>query len=199
MFPLGPSDLNVILGIITNFLHEPYNSVEDPLDLWFHDLPKKDEIRPFSIGYSVGMGKASAAMSIIHGVLRLRSLNEMSDDELVLVGAQVAALINIKSMTDPTPNIEQPVEKSIGKKFRVTDRPRPHALQLYTAFVKIMEYKKALKGLSTTHHRRISREQCSERFGVTLNLRCQNIWVRTCNVSLLSETLLLYRFFREHA
>ena len=99
-------------------------------------------------------------MSIVHAVIRLRSRGTLSDDETIAIGAQVAALINIKSMTDPAPNIEDQVEKSIGKKLRVTDRPRPHALQLYTAFVKIMDYKKAPKGLSPTHCRQASCEQC---------------------------------------
>ena len=53
----GPSDQNVILGIISDFLHTPFRSFEDPLDLWFHELVPGTEIKPFSIGYSVGMGK----------------------------------------------------------------------------------------------------------------------------------------------
>jgi len=149
----GPSDLNVILGIITDFLHKPYNSIEDPLDLWFHQLPKNELIGPFSVGYSVGMGKASAALSIIHAVVRLRSTGEMSDEETELIGPQLAALMAIKSMTEPSSTIEEQVGKSIAKKIRVTDRPRPHALQLYTAFCKVMEFKRALGQYHSTRHR----------------------------------------------
>ena len=54
----GPSDLNVILGVITDFLHRPYNSIEDPLDLWFHNLVPGSVVPAFSVGYSVGMAKS---------------------------------------------------------------------------------------------------------------------------------------------
>ena len=54
----GPSDLNVILGVISNFLDKPYNSIEDPLDLWFRNLPAGSVTPAFSIGYSVGMAKS---------------------------------------------------------------------------------------------------------------------------------------------
>ena len=143
MLSTGPSDLNVILGIITDFLHKPYNSIEDPLDLWFHQLPAGTLIAPFSIGYSVRFGKASAALSILHAIIRLRSSGGMGDAETDLIGPHIAALLSIKSMTDPATTIEEQVGKTIAKKFRVTDRPRPHALQLYSAFCKVMEFKRA--------------------------------------------------------
>ena len=43
----GPSDQNVILGIISDFLHSPFRSFENPLDLWFHGLVPGAEIKPF--------------------------------------------------------------------------------------------------------------------------------------------------------
>ena len=46
----GSSDLVVILGVITDFLHKPYNSIEDPLDLWFHNLTSGSVVPAFSVG-----------------------------------------------------------------------------------------------------------------------------------------------------
>ena len=139
----GPSDLNVILGVITNFLDKPYNSIEDPLDLWFHNLPAGSEIPAFSIGYSVGMAKSLAAISILHAVQQLEANGAFSEEEFVMIGDEIQALLSMKAMTEPGATIEEQVLKSISKKFRVTDRPRPHVIQLHIAFDKVVQYKRS--------------------------------------------------------
>ena len=139
----GPSDLNAIRGIITDFLHKPYNSIEDPLDLWFHDLPVGSESQPFTVGYSVRMGKSMAAIGIWLSVVKLVGNNELSIEELGCLAKELSALTCVKAMTDPGSNMEEQVAKSISKKFRVTDRPRPHPMQQYTAFSKVMSLKRA--------------------------------------------------------
>jgi hypothetical protein len=73
----------------------------------------------------------------------MRIANNLTDFNLQLVGHEVAALLIIKAMTEPGTDIEDQVSKSIAKKFRVTDRPRPHVIQLYTAFGKVMHHKRA--------------------------------------------------------
>ena len=133
----GPSDQNVILGIISDFLHTPFRSFEDPLDLWFHELVPGTEIKPFSIGYSVGMGKSMASLAILHAVFGLTAAGVLADEDLSSVRAELAALLAIKAMTDPGADMEDQVCRSVSKKFRVTDRPRPHVIQLYTAFKKV--------------------------------------------------------------
>lgn len=133
----------VILGIIGDFLHKPYNSVEDPLDLWFHSLSSGSVVPAFSVGYSVGMAKSQATLAILLAVQQLESAGSFTADEFSTVGAEIAALLSIKAMTDPGKTIEEQVEKSIAKKFRVSDRPRPTVVQLHTAFAKVVAHKHA--------------------------------------------------------
>ena len=129
----------MILGVITDFLHKPYNSIEDPLDLWFHNLTSGSVVPAFSVGYSVGMAKSMATLGILYAVERLG----LADEELLSIGAELAAVLALKAMCDPGTNMEDQVEKSISKKFRVTDRPRPHVIQLHTAFSKVVQHKRA--------------------------------------------------------
>ena len=68
----GKSDQANINACISDFLHEPYNSTTDPLDLLFNDLPKGGPIPAFSIGYSIGMTKGVALIAILYAVLMLR-------------------------------------------------------------------------------------------------------------------------------
>ena len=84
--PIGASDQNVILGIVGDFLHKPYNSVEDPLDLWFHQLIPGSIILPFTIGHSVGFGKAMAAMLIVDAVVEMSNANKFDVPELTVSG-----------------------------------------------------------------------------------------------------------------
>ena len=51
----GKSDQNVINNIVVDFLHGPYRSHEDPMDVLFGSTGV--DIRPFSVGISVGSAK----------------------------------------------------------------------------------------------------------------------------------------------
>jgi len=42
---------------------------QDPLDLWFQNLPAGSVIPAFSIGYSVGMAKWLSTSRSLHGTL----------------------------------------------------------------------------------------------------------------------------------
>ena len=139
----GPSDLVAILGVVADFLHKPYNSVEDPLDVWFHNLVAGSVVPAFSIGYSVGMAKSMAALAILYSTQKLEAEGSLTADEFAAMGPQIAALLSIKAMTDPGASIEDQVSKSISKKLRVTDRPRPQAIQLHTAFSKVVHHRRA--------------------------------------------------------
>lgn len=139
----GPSDLVVILNVIADFLHKPYNSVEDPLDLWFHSLQANSVVPAFGIGYSVGMAKSMAALAILFAVQALEKSGQLSVQEFTTIAPEVTALLSMRAMTDPGSSIEEQVSKSISKKFRVTDRPRPHVIQLHTAFSKVVQHMRA--------------------------------------------------------
>ena len=76
----------MILGIVGDFLHKPYNSVEDPLDLWFHQLIPGSSILPFTIGHSVGFGKAMATMLIVDAVVEMSNANKFDVPELSVSG-----------------------------------------------------------------------------------------------------------------
>ena len=140
----GSSDLVIILNIIADFLHKPYNSIEDPQDLWFHTLTPNSAISAFSIGYSVGMAKSMAALAILFAVQALERSGKMTEDEFAAVAPEVAALLSMKAMTDPGATVKDQVTKSISKKFRVSDRPRPHVIQLHTAFSKVVQHMRSL-------------------------------------------------------
>ena len=131
----------VIKGIMSDFMSKPYNSIEDPLDLWYHQLQPNTLVKPFTVGYSVGFGKAVAAMTILTAVVDLRHRQNLSDVELDMFKDHLAALMWMKAMTDPGDDIEDQVSKSISKKFRVTDRPRPHVIQLMTAFQRAIQWR----------------------------------------------------------
>ena len=76
----------MILGIVADFLHKPYNSLEDPLDLWFHQMVPNSTIMPFTIGHSVGFGKAMAALLIVDATLEMSNANAIDVPELSVFG-----------------------------------------------------------------------------------------------------------------
>ena len=135
----GKSDQANINACILDFLHEPYNSTVDPLDLLFNDLPKGGPIPPFSIGYSIGMTKGVAALAIMFAVVKLK----LEDAEVQTIQAELAALLAMRATCDPAADIEEQVNRSISRKIRASERPRPQVLQLLFAFQRTMLAKKA--------------------------------------------------------
>jgi hypothetical protein len=133
----------VIHGIVLDFLQKPYNSVEDPLDLWYHQLAPGSLVEPMTVGYSVGLGKAMACLMIMDAGVTLFKAGELGDADFAVFGQELIALMAMKAMTAPEADIETQVNTSLAKKFRVSGRPRPHIIQLYTAFQRTLMSKRA--------------------------------------------------------
>ena len=77
----GKCDQANVNGCISDFLHEPYNSTQDPLDLLFNNLSKGEPIPSFSIGYSIGMTKGVAAIAITWAVVKQKLANRDPDNK----------------------------------------------------------------------------------------------------------------------
>ena len=143
----GKSDQANINGCILDFLHEPYNSTVDPLDLLFNNLPKGEPIPPFSIGYSIGMTKGVAAIAITYAVVMLK----LEPPEIQTIQAELVALLAMRATCEPAADIEEQVNRSISRKIRASERPRPQVLQLHFAFERTMRSKKAKWGPPPRH------------------------------------------------
>ena len=69
-------------------------------------------------------------------------VTEMPDEELDAIGKHLMALMIVKASYLPESDIIGQVTKSISKKLKFTNRPRPSAIQLFTAFSRIVSHKK---------------------------------------------------------
>ena len=130
----GKSDQNVINHIVVDFLHSPYRSHEDPLDVLFPSTGVA--ILPFSVCISVGSAKSQAALSILHTVTSQFHL--FDEGELLSVAPELFALCIMKATTDPADDVFGQVKRTIGKKTRVADRSRPHPIQMELAFMRVL-------------------------------------------------------------
>ena len=135
----GKSGQANINACILDILHEPYNSTMDPLDLLFNGLPQGGTIPPFSMGYSIGMTKGVAAIAITYAVVKLK----LEHSEMQTIQAELVALLAMRATCDPAADIEAQVNRSISRKIRASERPRPQVLQLHFAFERAMRSKKA--------------------------------------------------------
>ena len=124
---------------VNDFLHEPYNSVTDPLDLLFMGLTPGTVIPDFGIGYSIGMTKAMAGLAILTAAINL----QLTDTALATVAPELAALLVMAAHCDPAGDIEDQVYRSVSRKMRASERSRPQVLQLEFAFRRILEAKRA--------------------------------------------------------
>ena len=93
----GKSDQNVINTIVVDFLHGPYRSHEDPMDVLFGSTGV--HILPFSVGISVGSAKGMAALSILHAVTS--QIHQLDVVEVESVAPELFALCTVKAATDP--------------------------------------------------------------------------------------------------
>ena len=111
----------------------------DPLDLLFNNLSKGEPIPSFSIGYSIGMTKGVAAIAITYAVVKLK----LENPEIQTIKAELVALLAMKATCDPAGDVEEQVNRSISRKIRASERPRPQVLQLHFAFERTMHSKKS--------------------------------------------------------
>ena len=131
----GKSDQNVINTIVVDFLHGPYRSHEDPMDVVFGSTGV--HILPFSVGISVGSAKGMAALSILHAVTS--QFHQFDIGEVESVARELFALCTMKATTDPGDCVFSQIKKTIGKKTRVGDRSRPHPIQMELAFMRVLK------------------------------------------------------------
>ena len=131
----GKSDQNVINTIVVDFLHGPYRSHEDPMDVLFGSTGV--HILPFSVGISVGSAKGMAALSILHAVTS--QFHQFDIGEVESVARELFALCTMKATTDPGDCVFDQIKKTIGKKTRVGDRSRPHPIQMELAFMRVLK------------------------------------------------------------
>ena len=101
-----------------------------------------DLIPLFSIGISIGSAKTMSALSILYiACYGCSGVGAMPDAEYVAIGPHLMALMSIKATYLPEEDIEGQVRKSISKKLKFVERPRPSAIQLHTAFSRIVTFK----------------------------------------------------------
>jgi hypothetical protein len=127
----GKSRTVHVLGVVEDFLAEPYNSSRDPLNVL---SPKGGisghAIPTFSMRLSIGTSKSLAAKMIIWAVSKL----QLSDPELKLIEFSVQALFTLKCVFEPADSGIDQIKKSIGGKMQLSERPRPDPVQVAYAF-----------------------------------------------------------------
>ena len=94
---------------------------------------------PFSTGDVIDVAKGVAAMAITYAVVMLK----LEDPEVQTMQAELVALLAMRATCDPAADIEEQVNRSISRKIRASERPRPQVLQLYYAFERTMRSKRA--------------------------------------------------------
>ena len=135
----GKSDQNVINNVVVDFLHSPYRSIEEPLDVLFWGSGVNGAIEPFSVGISVGSAKSMAALSILHVV----TTHTFEGDETRSLAPELMALCVVRATTDPADDVFSQIKKTISKKIRVSERSRPNPVQLEFAFGRVVSDKQA--------------------------------------------------------
>ncbi len=142
--PPGKSDQTAISGIITDFLHSPFDSVSEPLDLLFVGQTPGARVKLFSVGVSIGSGRIMSALSILYAVAYPHDeSSKLSEEEFLSIGKELMALMSMKATCQPEPDIIAQVGKSISKKCRMAERTRPNAIQLHTAFSRVLRHKRS--------------------------------------------------------
>ena len=136
---LGKSDQNVINNVITEFLHNPYRSVEEPLDVLFLRSGGAGPIEPCTVGISIGSAKSVAALTILHVILS----NEFTDEEIGNIAQELGAMCVVRATTDPAADLFDQIRRTLGKKIRASERARPNPLQLEFAFTRVLDQKVA--------------------------------------------------------
>ena len=127
----GKSRTVHVLGVVEDFLAEPYNSSRDPLNVL---SPKGGisghAIPAFSMRLSIGTSKSLAAKMIIWAVGKLA----LTSPELQLIKFSVQALFTLKCVFEPAASGIDQIKKSIGGKMQLSERPRPDPVQVAYAF-----------------------------------------------------------------
>ena len=136
----GASPMVHILETVHNFLAEPYLSAKEPLDVVFPSSQHAGSpILDWSIIHVIGMGKSAAARIILEAAMQLRAAGKFPDNEVLLIGPQLAALLRMHAVYDPAGSPEELLLKALGTKSRQADRPRPNPLMIAGSWSKIID------------------------------------------------------------
>ena len=123
----GPSKMVYILDTVQSFLDRPFLSEKEPLDILFaKDQSPGEQVRPWSLVHSIGMGRSSAARIILECVVRL----DLPDAELVAAEGIVTALLRMHATYDPATTAEAQLQRTLRTKTQMAERSRPDPLMM---------------------------------------------------------------------
>ena len=123
----GPSKMVYILDTVQSFLERPFLSEKEPLDTLFaKDQSPGEQVRPWSLVHSIGMGRSSAARIILECVVRL----DLPDAELVAAEGIITALLRTHATYDPAATAEAQLQRTLRSKTQMAERSRPDPLMM---------------------------------------------------------------------
>ena len=121
-----------VLEVCVSFINVgKYNSQERPIFALFPAMPAGDPIEDFSVHHSQGMTRTLACKIIVETVFDM----DLDDDDFIKVLPLVVSCLWVKYVYDPAPTYEEEIDRSIIKKFQVSEAARPTVLQLLATFM----------------------------------------------------------------
>ena len=128
----GKSNTVNILGVVEDFLDQPYRSADEPIRVL---NPKSavtgTQLQDFSLRLDIGLSKSLATKLI---PLACHHLN-LSDEEVRLILPELKAVFRVKATFSPASSMKEQIKQSIGSKMQVSERPRPTPVQLAYAWM----------------------------------------------------------------
>ena len=123
----GPSKMVCILDTMQSFLDRPFLTEKEPQDILFaKDQSPGEQVRPWSLVHSIGMGRSSAARIILECVVRV----DLPDAELVAAEGIVTALLRMRATYDPATTAEAQLQRTLRTKTQMAERSRPDPLMM---------------------------------------------------------------------
>ncbi|CAJ1395061.1 unnamed protein product [Effrenium voratum] len=126
----GKSKMVYIKTCVTDFLERPYNSMENPIHVFF---PKKcntpgQAIQSYGVGHGIGFAKSLAIKMLLLGVVQM----QLSDAELKVIAPQLKALFSFRCLYKTLGDEKQDRIQCLKDKFGEAARPRPDCIQVCT-------------------------------------------------------------------
>lgn len=126
----GKSKMVHVLRCVNDFLEKPYNSVENPIHVFF---PKSmcsegDGLEPFSVGHGIGFAKSLAIKAILLGVYEIK--NELSDPEFRALIPSIKPLFGFRCTYKTAGDERTDRFQCLQDKFSEAARPRPDCIQV---------------------------------------------------------------------
>ena len=128
----GRPDMVQVLEACVSFINSTkYNSQEHPIFALFPDMTAGEFIENFSVHHNQGMTRTLACKIIVETVFDMG----LNDQDFKVVLPLVVSCLWVKYVYDPAPTYEEEVNRSIIKKFQVSEAARPTVLQLLDTFL----------------------------------------------------------------